>query len=130
MPQPPWWEVIISTVYMSFFIVPYVVAGLLWLRNRDDWNAFVRRFISLSFAALIVYVLLPAAPPWAAARCNATDVAAGPSGPAVHVPQLRGRSRRWPARRDAHRVSPAPTDSSSASRRAAGAPCICSPPAS
>ncbi|EUA13883.1 PAP2 superfamily domain protein [Mycobacterium xenopi 4042] len=27
MPQPPWWEVIISTVYMSFFIVPYAVAG-------------------------------------------------------------------------------------------------------
>lgn len=80
-PHPPWWEVIISTVYMSFFIVPYVIAGLLWLRNRDDWKAFARRFIALSFSALIVYVLLPAAPPWAAARCTAADVAAGPSGP-------------------------------------------------
>ncbi len=82
MPQPPWWEVIISTVYMSFFIVPYVIAGLLWLRSRDDWKAFVWRFVSLSFAALIVYVLLPAAPPWAAARCTAADVATGPSNPA------------------------------------------------
>ncbi|MGH3524819.1 MAG: phosphatase PAP2 family protein, partial [Mycobacterium sp.] len=27
--QPPWWEVIISSVYMSFFILPYVVGGLL-----------------------------------------------------------------------------------------------------
>ena len=81
MPQPPWWEVIISTVYMSFFVVPYLVAGLLWLRNRDDWKAFVRRFVSLSFAALVVYVLLPAAPPWAAARCTAADVATGPSNP-------------------------------------------------
>lgn len=81
-PEPPWWEVIISTVYMSFFIVPYVVAGLLWLRNRDDWKAFVWRFVSLSFAALVVYVWLPAAPPWAAARCTATDVATGPSNPA------------------------------------------------
>lgn len=81
LPQPPWWEVIISTVYMSFFIVPYVVAGLLWLRSRDDWKAFVWRFVSLSFAALVVYILLPAAPPWAAARCTAAEVAAGPSNP-------------------------------------------------
>jgi PAP2 superfamily protein len=79
MPQPPWWEVIISTIYMSFFILPYVVAGLLWLRNRADWAAFIRRFVALSFAALVVYVVLPAAPPWAAARCTAADVASGPS---------------------------------------------------
>jgi hypothetical protein len=90
MPQPPWWEVIISTVYMSFFIMPYVVAGLLWLRNREDWKAFARRFIALSFAALIVYVLLPAAPPWAAARCTAADVAAGPSGPACMFRNFAG----------------------------------------
>jgi PAP2 superfamily len=81
MPEPAWWEVLISGVYMSFFMLPYVVAGLLWLRNRDDWAAFVRRFVALSFAALVVYVVLPAAPPWAAARCTAADIAAGPSSP-------------------------------------------------
>ncbi|MGA8546453.1 MAG: inositol phosphorylceramide synthase, partial [Mycobacterium sp.] len=43
LPQPPWWEVIISGIYMSFFVLPYVVAGVLWLRNRSDWAAFVRR---------------------------------------------------------------------------------------
>ena len=90
LPQPPWWEVIISTVYMSFFIVPYVVAGLLWLRNRDDWKAFVRRFVALSFSALIVYILLPAAPPWAAARCTAADVAAGPSSPSCMFRNFAG----------------------------------------
>lgn len=81
MAEPPWWEVIISAVYMSFFLLPYVVAGLLWLRNRDDWAAFVRRFVALSFAALIVYIVMPSAPPWAAARCTANDVAGGPSNP-------------------------------------------------
>ena len=81
MPQPPWWEVIISSIYMSFFILPYVVAGVLWLRNRRDWAAFVRRFVALSFAALIVYVVLPAAPPWAAARCTPADIVGGPSNP-------------------------------------------------
>jgi hypothetical protein len=82
LPYPPWWEIAISTVYMSFFILPYVVAALLWLRDRDEWKAFVRLFVGLSLAALIVYVLLPAAPPWAAARCTPTDVDGGPSGPA------------------------------------------------
>jgi hypothetical protein len=92
MPQPPWWEVIISGIYMSFFVLPYVVAGVLWLRNRSDWAAFVRRFVTLSFAALVVYIVLPAAPPWAAARCTLGDVAGGPSSPhcmfrsPVHVP--------------------------------------------
>lgn len=81
MPRAPWWEVGISTVYMSFFILPYVIAAVLWLRNRDEWKRFVRLFVGLSFAALIVYALVPAAPPWAAARCTAIDVASGPSGP-------------------------------------------------
>jgi PAP2 superfamily len=81
LPYPPWWEIVISTVYMSFFILPYVVAAVLWLRDRDEWKAFVRLFVGLSLTALIVYALLPAAPPWAAARCTPTDVAGGPSGP-------------------------------------------------
>src|SRR6202035_5931053 len=59
MPQPPWGEVIISSIYMSFFILPYAVAGVLWLYNRTDWAAFVRRFVALSFAAVAVYVVLP-----------------------------------------------------------------------
>lgn len=81
LPRPPWWEVVMSTTYMSFFILPYLVAGALWLSNRDDWKAFVGRFVTLSFVALIVYAVLPAAPPWAAARCTATDIASGPSDP-------------------------------------------------
>ncbi|WP_236054950.1 phosphatase PAP2 family protein [Mycobacterium sp. SM1] len=81
MPTPPLWEVITSTVYMSFFIVPYAVAGLLWLRDRNEWKAFVWRFVSLSFAALVVYIVLPAAPPWAAARCTVAEVTGGPASP-------------------------------------------------
>lgn len=90
IPHPPWWEVVISTVYMSFFILPYVVAGVLWLRNRDEWKAFVRLFVGLSFTALVIYALLPAAPPWAAARCTAADVAGGPSGPRCMFRSARG----------------------------------------
>ncbi|MCZ8378909.1 phosphatase PAP2 family protein [Mycobacterium sp. CPCC 205372] len=89
-PTPPWWEVILSSVYMSFFILPYVVAAVLWLRNRDEWKAFVRMFVGLNFAALIVYVLVPAAPPWAAARCTPADVSGGPSDPRCMFRSARG----------------------------------------
>ena len=80
----------ISTVYMSFFILPYVVAGVLWLRNREEWKAFVKLFVGLSFAALVIYALLPAAPPWAAARCTAADVEGGPAGPRCMFRPARG----------------------------------------
>ncbi|MGH3523532.1 MAG: phosphatase PAP2 family protein, partial [Mycobacterium sp.] len=90
LPHPPWWEVVMSTVYMSFFILPYVVAGVLWLRNRNDWKAFVLRFVALQFLALIVYILLPAAPPWAAARCTADEVVSGPSDPKCMFHSARG----------------------------------------
>lgn len=89
-PVPPWWEVVLSTVYMSFFILPYVVAGVLWLRNRDEWKAFVKLFVGLSFAGLVIYALVPAAPPWAAARCTAADVDGGPSGPRCMFGSARG----------------------------------------
>jgi membrane-associated phospholipid phosphatase len=90
LPYPPWWEIAISTVYMSFFILPYVVAAVLWLRDREEWKAFVRLFVALSLVALIIYALLPAAPPWAAARCTPTDVAGGPSGPGCMFRPARG----------------------------------------
>jgi hypothetical protein len=90
LPYPPWWEIVISTVYMSFFILPYLVAAVLWLRDREEWKAFVRLFAGLCFAALIIYALLPAAPPWAAARCTPADVAGGPSDPRCMFRPARG----------------------------------------
>jgi PAP2 superfamily len=88
--NPPWWEVVISTVYMSFFVLPYVVAGVLWLRDREDWKAFVRRFVALSFTALAIYIVLPAAPPWAAARCTSDDTLGGPAYPACMLGTPQG----------------------------------------
>lgn len=89
-PQPPWWEVVMSSVYMSFFVLPYVVAAVLWLRNRDEWKAFVRMFVGLNVAGLLIYALLPAAPPWAAARCTPAEVADGPSEAACMFRSARG----------------------------------------
>ncbi|CAN5644044.1 phosphatase PAP2 family protein [soil metagenome] len=90
LPNPPWWEVVISTTYMSFFVVPYVLAGVLWLRNREEWKKFAWFFVALSFTALVFFAFTPAAPPWAAARCTSTDVVGGPAAPrCMSAPESR-----------------------------------------
>ncbi|GAA4751499.1 phosphatase PAP2 family protein [Gordonia alkaliphila] len=86
--EPPWWEVIVSVVYMSYFIVPYATAAVLWVRNRATWRRFAACFIATSFVGLIGYTLVPAAPPWAAAKCTAADVADYPHDPdCMYLPE-------------------------------------------
>lgn len=77
-PSAPWWEVLTSAVYMSYFVVPYAVAAVLWLRDRSAWRRFALCFVTATFLGLVGYTLVQAAPPWAAARCTAEQVADGP----------------------------------------------------
>lgn len=81
LPAPPWWEVIVSVVYMSYFIIPYATAAVLWVKNRATWRRFAVCFIATSFIGLIGYTLVPAAPPWAAALCTSADVKDYPHDP-------------------------------------------------
>ncbi|MEE4022178.1 phosphatase PAP2 family protein [Gordonia sp. PKS22-38] len=79
--SPPWWEVITSVIYMSYFIVPYAVAAVLWIKNRATWRRYAACFLATTFLALIGYTLVPAAPPWAAARCTAEQLVDHPRDP-------------------------------------------------
>ena len=85
----PWWEFLVSTTYVSYFLLPYVVAGVLWLRNRHVWRRFVVRYVLLSFVGITGFIIFPAAPPWAAAKCTAADVVHHPSNPACLYEQVR-----------------------------------------
>jgi membrane-associated phospholipid phosphatase len=69
-----WWEVPVTLTYISHFFVPFVVAGVFWLRDRDRYWRYIRRFVTLSFAAAVTFVLFPAVPPWLAARHGELDV--------------------------------------------------------
>jgi hypothetical protein len=66
--HPQWWDIAISLVYFSHFVVSLTVAVVLWLRNRATWAAYMRRFFFLTVAGLLTYFLFPAAPPWYAAK--------------------------------------------------------------
>jgi len=66
--QTAWWESLVSLVYVSHFVVPWAIVGILYIKNRALWIMFARRVITISLAALITYILIPAAPPWYAAK--------------------------------------------------------------
>ena len=63
-----WWDVLVSTVYASHFVVGLTIAGVLWLRNRALWLEWIRRYVTISYLALVGYIVYPMAPPWMAAR--------------------------------------------------------------
>jgi hypothetical protein len=65
---PQWYDVVLTTVYVSHFFVGLGVAVVLWLRNRVEWVRYIRRYLSLNLVALAVYVAYPMAPPWMAAQ--------------------------------------------------------------
>ncbi len=61
------WDVAFTLIYTSYFIVPFAVAGVLWIRDRLAFLAFAKRLVTLALAGLATYIAFPAAPPWMAA---------------------------------------------------------------
>lgn len=68
-----WWDVLFTFVYTSYFLVPFVLAGYLWARDRLAFKRFTRRLVTLSLAGLATYILFPAAPPWMAGEMGLID---------------------------------------------------------
>jgi membrane-associated phospholipid phosphatase len=59
-----WWDVAVSFIYMSHFVLSLALAIVLWLNRRALWAAFMRRWFVLTALGLVTYFLYPAAPPW------------------------------------------------------------------
>ena len=64
--MPRWYDVVLTTVYYSYFFVALVMASVLWVVRRDAWLSFMRRYLSLTAVALAIYITYPMAPPWMA----------------------------------------------------------------
>ena len=65
---PHWWDFVLTTVYASHFLVALTLAGVLWVRDRMEWVRWLRRYITLLFCGLAIYIVYPMAPPWMASR--------------------------------------------------------------
>lgn len=63
-----WYDLLLSTVYASHFLVGISMAVVLWVRNRTVWLMWMRRYLAINYAGLAIYFLYPMAPPWWASR--------------------------------------------------------------
>ncbi|GAA2721896.1 phosphatase PAP2 family protein [Actinocorallia aurantiaca] len=61
-----WYDFGLYLLYTAHFVVPLVVAVLIWKRRPRLYWTYVGAIMGLSFAAFVTYVLFPAAPPWLA----------------------------------------------------------------
>lgn len=66
--DPRWYDVLLTTVYFSHFVMGLGLALVLWVRDRAAWVAWLTRYLVINLAGLVVYVLYPMAPPWLAAQ--------------------------------------------------------------
>lgn len=63
-----WYDVIGSLVYFTHFFLPVAASVYLWIRFREQWIRYIRRFATVLFAGVATYVILPTAPPWMASK--------------------------------------------------------------
>jgi PAP2 superfamily len=66
--SPRWWDFGAWVVYQSHFVVPLLVAAVLWGVRHHLARRYVLGLAALSWMALLTYWLYPAQPPWMVAR--------------------------------------------------------------
>jgi hypothetical protein len=65
-----WYDTLAGELLRVHYVVPPLLAFLLWTRSRALFFRFAAGMIVLSFAAALVFAAFPAAPPWAAAKAG------------------------------------------------------------
>jgi len=71
--DPRWYDLLLTTVYSTHFVLGLTLAAVLWTVNRGEWIRWMRRYLAINFAGLAVYLLSPMAPPWMAAQHGFID---------------------------------------------------------
>jgi hypothetical protein len=66
--DPHWYDYAVWLVYLSHFVVTFVVAVVLWVRAAPLFRRFRALFLTVTFAGFLTYVIYPAIPPWLASR--------------------------------------------------------------
>ncbi len=61
-----WLAIACTVVYFCHFIIPIAIGLVLWLVDRVQFLRFTVALLAMSFAAFVVFLLVPVAPPWLA----------------------------------------------------------------
>src|SRR5450759_3550829 len=59
-----WWDTAASLIYVTHFLLVWIIAAVLYLRDRCEWFLWGSALVVLSYAALVTFVIFPSAPPW------------------------------------------------------------------
>jgi hypothetical protein len=63
-----WYDYAAWSVYMSYFVATYLLAGVLWFVARPHFRRYVATVTVLAAMGFVTYALFPAAPPWLASE--------------------------------------------------------------
>jgi hypothetical protein len=82
-----WYDYASWGVYVSYFVVTYLLAGLLWLFARARFRRYVGCVALLAGMGFATFALFPAAPPWLAGREGVLESTTRLIGPITgHIP--------------------------------------------
>lgn len=93
--NPPGWEVITAFTYLTHFITVYVVALVMWIRNRARWVEWTRSLLTLITLGVAGYLVYPTAPPWMAGRFDLMTDVERPGTRALRYLHLDFADRLW-----------------------------------
>jgi membrane-associated phospholipid phosphatase len=63
-----WYDFMFYAVYMMHFVLPIVLAIIVWKLRASHYWKFVTAYLFTSFAAFVVFLAYPTAPPWLASQ--------------------------------------------------------------
>ena len=82
-----WYDYVSWTVYVSYFVATYLLAGLLWFFARARFRRYVASVALIAAMGFVTFALFPAAPPWLASRAGELDSTVRLIGPVSgHIP--------------------------------------------
>jgi hypothetical protein len=68
-----WYDFYFYLLYMCHFLIPLLVAVLIWRYRAMHYNRYITAFLLLSYAGFLTYIAFPAAPPWMASEMGLID---------------------------------------------------------
>jgi hypothetical protein len=80
-----WWSVPLTAVYLSHFVVPYACVAWLHRHDRARWRRWNAEFALVSAAGLVMYVVVPSAPPWMASEEGMIEAVVRTSGDGLEL---------------------------------------------
>jgi membrane-associated phospholipid phosphatase len=63
-----WYDYVAVTLYISHFVIPWVVAFVFWMHDRKIFKEYTAAFLVVSYLAFFTFIIFPAMPPWMASN--------------------------------------------------------------